>query len=45
MAQNIALYGGEKVKTTPFTTGKRFGQEELTELKEALEQMIERETA
>ena len=38
MAQNIALYGGEKVKTTPFTTGKRFGQEELTELKEALEQ-------
>ena len=38
MAQNIALYGGEKVKTTPFGTGKRFGQEELTELKEALEQ-------
>ena len=38
MAQNIALYGGEKVKTTPFATGMRFGQEELTELKEALEQ-------
>ena len=36
--ENIALYGGEKVKTTPYGTGKRFGQEELNMLSEALEQ-------
>lgn len=36
--ENLALYGGEKVKTTPFGTGKRFGEPELQNLKEALEQ-------
>lgn len=34
----LALYGGEKVKKTPFGTGKRFDGSELTYLKEALEQ-------
>ena len=34
----LALFGGGKVKDTPFGTGKRFGEEELKELKEALEQ-------
>ena len=34
----LALYGGEKTKTTPFGTGKRFGEDELKELKEALDQ-------
>ena len=39
MAQEkLALLGGPKTKTTPFGTGKRFGSEELTELKEALDQ-------
>ena len=36
--EQLALYGGEKVKTTPYGTGKRFGDEELALLKEALEQ-------
>ncbi|MDR0271093.1 DegT/DnrJ/EryC1/StrS family aminotransferase, partial [Paenibacillus sp.] len=34
----LAIHGGEKVKTTPFGTGKRFGLEEAKELLEALEQ-------
>ncbi|WP_135553564.1 DegT/DnrJ/EryC1/StrS family aminotransferase [Paenibacillus cymbidii] len=34
----LALLGGEPVKTTPYGTGKRFGEEELKELAEALEQ-------
>ncbi|MGI6538519.1 MAG: DegT/DnrJ/EryC1/StrS family aminotransferase [Caldicoprobacterales bacterium] len=34
----LALFGGEKAKKTPFGTGKRFGDEELQQLKEALEQ-------
>lgn len=34
----LALYGGEKVKNTPFGTGKRFGVEELVQLEEALNQ-------
>lgn len=34
----IALYGGEKLKNTPFGTGKRFGEPELQQVKEALEQ-------
>ena len=33
-----ALYGGKPTKTTPYGTGKRFGAEELENLKEALEQ-------
>ena len=36
--EKIALYGGEKTKTTPYGTGKRFGKEELALLEEALEQ-------
>ncbi|MCL2158618.1 MAG: DegT/DnrJ/EryC1/StrS family aminotransferase [Oscillospiraceae bacterium] len=36
--EKIALFGGNPVKTTPFGTGKRFGDEELMQLKEALEQ-------
>jgi dTDP-4-amino-4,6-dideoxygalactose transaminase len=36
--EELALYGGQKTKTTPFGSGKRFGDEELIQLKEALEQ-------
>ncbi len=36
--EKLAIFGGEKTKTTPFGTGKRFGDEELQQLKEALEQ-------
>lgn len=36
--EKIALYGGKPVKTTPYGTGKRFGEEEIANLKEALEQ-------
>lgn len=36
--EKLALLGGTPVKTTPFGTGKRFGEEELQQLKEALEQ-------
>lgn len=34
----LALFGGEKTKKTPFGTGKRFGEEELEQLKQALDQ-------
>ena len=34
----LAIFGGEKVKKVPFGTGKRFGDEELKYLKEALDQ-------
>jgi perosamine synthetase len=34
----LAIFGGPKVKTTPYATGKRFGLEEVKELTEALEQ-------
>ena len=36
--EKLAIHGGSPVKTTPFGTGKRFGEEELSQLKEALEQ-------
>lgn len=36
--EQLALLGGPKVKTTPFGTGKRFGDAELMHLKEALDQ-------
>jgi len=36
--EKLALFGGEKAKKNPFGTGKRFGDEELRQLKEALEQ-------
>jgi len=36
--EKLAIHGGEKVKTTPYGTGKRFGIEEVRELVEALEQ-------
>ena len=36
--EKIALYGGEKTKTTPYGSGKRFGKEELALLEEALNQ-------
>lgn len=35
---DLALYGGPKVKSVPYGTGKRFGSEELEQLKEALDQ-------
>lgn len=38
MKKELALYGGEKVKKVPYGTGKRFGEEELAQLKEALDQ-------
>ncbi|MEW6230490.1 MAG: aminotransferase class V-fold PLP-dependent enzyme, partial [Bacillota bacterium] len=34
----LALHGGPRTKVTPFGTGQRFGEEELAELREALEQ-------
>ncbi|MCH1624481.1 DegT/DnrJ/EryC1/StrS family aminotransferase [Ferdinandcohnia quinoae] len=34
----LAIHGGSKVKTTPFSTGERFGIEEAKELLEALNQ-------
>ena len=34
----LAIFGGQPVKTTPFGTGRRFGEEELRQLREALEQ-------
>ncbi|PCL93309.1 DegT/DnrJ/EryC1/StrS family aminotransferase [Paenibacillus lautus] len=34
----LAIHGGEPVKTGPFGTGKRFGEEEAAHLLEALEQ-------
>ncbi len=36
--EKLAIFGGEKVKNTPFQTGKRFGAEELLQLEEALNQ-------
>jgi perosamine synthetase len=38
MNRQLALFGGEKAKKTPFGTGKRFGKEELQHLEEALNQ-------
>ena len=32
----LAIHGGPKTKTTPYGTGKRFGEEELQQLREAL---------
>ncbi|NLF31003.1 MAG: DegT/DnrJ/EryC1/StrS family aminotransferase [Planctomycetes bacterium] len=37
-AEPLALEGGPKAKPTPYTTGRRFGDEEMEELREALEQ-------
>ncbi len=34
----LAIYGGEKVKTTPYGDGNRYGEAELKELSEALNQ-------
>jgi perosamine synthetase len=36
--QKLAIHGGPKAKTVPYGTGKRFGQEELAQLEEALAQ-------
>lgn len=36
-AEKLALYGGEKLKSTPFGAGNRFGENDLHHLKEALE--------
>jgi dTDP-4-amino-4,6-dideoxygalactose transaminase len=36
--ETLAVHGGKAVKTTPFGTGRRFGQRELDCLREALEQ-------
>ncbi len=36
--EQLALYGGPKLKATPFTTGRRYGERELEELKDAIEQ-------
>ena len=36
--EKLALFGGSPVKTRPFGTGKRFGEAELQQLKEALDQ-------
>lgn len=36
--ETLAKFGGEKVKETAFGSGKRFGKEELEQLREALEQ-------
>ncbi|MBP1990540.1 DegT/DnrJ/EryC1/StrS family aminotransferase [Paenibacillus eucommiae] len=36
--EKLAIFGGSPVKTMPFGTGKRFGEEEAKEVLEALEQ-------
>ncbi len=36
--EELAIYGGPKVKETPFGSGRRYGEEELRQLQEALEQ-------
>lgn len=36
--EKLAIFGGEKAKKTPWGSGKRFGEPELQQLKEALEQ-------
>ncbi|MDR2686307.1 MAG: DegT/DnrJ/EryC1/StrS family aminotransferase [Oscillospiraceae bacterium] len=36
--EQLAVHGGTPVKNTPFGTGMRFGEEELQQLREALEQ-------
>lgn len=36
--EKLAIDGGPKAKSTPYGTGKRFGPEELAQLKEALDQ-------
>ncbi|MBO4594854.1 MAG: DegT/DnrJ/EryC1/StrS family aminotransferase [Clostridia bacterium] len=36
--EKLALFGGKKAKTVPYSTGNRFGKEELEQVKEALEQ-------
>ncbi len=36
--EKLALLGGPKAKTCPYSTGSRFGDAELAQLKEALEQ-------
>ena len=33
-----AIAGGKRIKTTPFHKDKRYGEDELKELKEALDQ-------
>ncbi|HOV64627.1 MAG TPA: DegT/DnrJ/EryC1/StrS family aminotransferase [Spirochaetia bacterium] len=35
--EKLAIHGGQKVKTTPFGTGKRFGKEELKELVDVID--------
>ncbi|MDD2441246.1 MAG: hypothetical protein PHG76_03985, partial [Eubacteriales bacterium] len=36
--EHLALLGGPRAKTVPFGTGERFGEPELAQLREALEQ-------
>jgi perosamine synthetase len=36
--EKLAIHGGPKAKNTPYGTGRRFGEEELKELREALSQ-------
>jgi dTDP-4-amino-4,6-dideoxygalactose transaminase len=36
--EQLALFGGKAVKTAPFGTGKRFGEAEMNQLREALDQ-------
>lgn len=36
----LAINGGQKTKTTPFGTGKRFGQEEKDQLMEVIDNDI-----
>src|SRR3989339_1338471 len=36
--KQLAINGGPKIKNSPYGTGKRFGEEEIKELREALDQ-------
>jgi len=38
LMENLALFGGEKVKKTSFGTGSRFGKEEMKQVQEAFDQ-------
>ncbi|NIA21051.1 MAG: DegT/DnrJ/EryC1/StrS family aminotransferase [Anaerolineaceae bacterium] len=38
LTEKLAIHGGPKAKKTPYRKGRRFGRDELKELKEALDQ-------
>ena len=37
MSESLALHGGTKAKSTPYTSTNRYGEEEIIELRKALD--------